>query len=296
VLLLRTLPMLEGLGPVQLAAIAQHAQERFFPMGTTIRAATERTEAIHLVVECEVEVVRGGGPAKRAQPGDAIGFIQMLSRSEQPYEIRAVTDTVTLEFDWDAQIDVCEEHFPVVMQYVRYLARAMVTKFRRLQSPSLSPILLIAEQTFKQALNFNERVVVLSRSRAFSSGCLDALAELAQHVEEVRWRDEEAVWSIEDAAENFYLLASGSVRCSLSPDTDFTTHAGRTIGMHEALYDGKRWYDVQSNGNTIALRVEIEPFIDILEDHFDLALDFMASLASDLVQIQSPDRQPTKTR
>lgn len=283
VLLLRTLPMLEGLDPTHLAAIAQHAHERFFAAGTTLQSGEDLTEAVQLIVEGEVEVRRKGGPVRVARPGEAVGFIETLSRLEQPLEVRATVDTVMLEFDSDAQIDVCEQHFPVVMQYLSYLARSLIAARRRRSLASFEPIPLIAAQDFGPRLNFIERVLVLSRSRAFSSGCLDALCELAQHVVEVSWNDGDRIWSIGEPADSFYLLVSGSVTCSSPSEDVFTTHPGRVIGIHEAICNGGRWYDARSVGTSIGLKIDTEPFIDILEDHFDLALDFMASLATELL-------------
>ena len=291
VLLLRTLPMLEGLDPTHLAAIAQHARERFFSAGTTLQSAEDLTTAVHLIVEGELEVRREGGPIRRAYAGEAVGFVETLSRSDQSLEVVAKHDTVTLEFDSDAQIDVCEEHFPVVMQYLTFLARSITLVLQRKSAPSLGAIPLIPAHVFGARLNFIERVLVLSRSRAFSTGCLDALCELAQHVVEVSWADRDRIWSIGDPAECFYLLVSGSVRCSPQSEDVFTINPGRAIGLHEALCKAQRWYGAASTGNSLGLKIDTEPFIDILEDHSDLALDFMASLAADLMALEDTERK-----
>ncbi len=286
VLLLRSLPMLEGLSPTHLAAVAQHTQERFFAAGTTLQSADDSSEAVYLIVEGEVAVRRQGRPARRARPGAAVGFIETLSRSEQPLEVLAMTDTVTLEFDADAQIDVCEEHFPVVMQYVGFLARSIASELQQRALASFEPIPLIAAHEYGDRINFVERVLVLSRSRVFSTGCLDALCELAQHVVETSWDDGDRIWSIDEPAESFYLIVSGSVTCRSPSEKVFTSHPGRAIGIYETLYRGDRWNDARSQGRSVALRIDVEPFIDILEDHSDLALDFMALLATDLITLQ----------
>jgi CRP-like cAMP-binding protein len=286
VLMLRTLPMLEGLEPIYLAAIAQHARERFFPAGTVLQSAKDLTESVHLIVEGELEVRHDGGPARRAGAGEAVGFVETLSRSAEPLDVSAVTDAVTLEFDSDAQLDVCEEHFPVLMQYLGYLARSITAQLKCKAVASFGPVPLIAAQAFGPELNFIERVLVLSRSRAFSAGCLDALCELAQHVTERTWKNGERLWSAGDPADNFCLLVSGSIRCSASSEELFLVHAGRVIGMYEALGSGERWFEAQSIGLSTGLRIDSEPFIDILEDHADLALDVMALLANEFLALR----------
>jgi CRP-like cAMP-binding protein len=287
VLLLRTLPMLQGLGPIQLAAIAQHAKETFLPRNTTLHLADGVNEAIHLIVDGQIEVRRDNGSPRQLGPGDAVGFTEMLSRSTPGLEVRASADTTTLELDWDAQLDVCEEHFPVVMQYLRYIATATVELLKRQPAQAIHPIPVIEAQGFESPLNLIERTLVLSRSCAFSNGCLDALSELAHHVTEIRWSAGEQIWARNDPADYFLLLASGSVRCYPPYGSSFAYHAGNVLGMYAALSEAPRWHDAVSEQRAIALKIDIEPFIDILEDHFDLALDFLSRLASDLMALES---------
>lgn len=292
VLLLRTLPMLEGLRPVALAAIAQHAQERSFSRGDVLDSPDASSQAVYLIVEGEVEISREGAASRRVQAGEAVGFIEMLSRVKQPLEVSASSDTVALELDWDAQIDVCEEHFPVVIQYVSYLARLTAAELQRQGRAAAQSGPSLTTQQFGSRLNFVERVLVLSRSRAFSSGCLDALSELSQHVEEVRWNDGDRIWAVGEPAEDFFLLVSGRLLCKAASGVEFTCGPGNLAGVHEALYGGERWYAAVSEGQSIGLKIGYEPFVDILEDHFDLALDFMALLAADLLRLQSVDGDP----
>jgi CRP-like cAMP-binding protein len=291
VLLLRTLPVLQGLGPVQLAAIAQHAQERFLPRNTVLHLADGVNDAIHLIVDGEVEVRRQGGPPRTVSSGAAVGFTAMLSRSNPGLEVQVNVDTTTLELDWDAQLDVCEEHFPVLMRYLAYLAGSTVEKLERRPIADMKSVPLIEAQRFGSRLNLVERVLLLSRSSAFSNGCLDALSELAHHVNETKWNAGEQIWARGDRGDYFLLLASGSMQCRSRPTDSFGCQAGNVLGMYEALSQGPRWHDAVCRQDTVALKVDIEPFIDILEDHFDLALDFLALLAVNLMALEATDAE-----
>ena len=53
-----------------------------------------------------------------------------------------------------------------------------------------------------------------------------------------------------------------------------------------ALAGLERWHDAVSGDAGLALRIDVEPFFGILEDHFDLALDVLASLAQELLAIR----------
>jgi CRP-like cAMP-binding protein len=288
VLLLRTLPILEGLAPTHLAAIAQHAKERLFDRGSVLNPNAETIPAVYLIVDGAVEVERRGGPIRRHGPGDAIGFLEAFSRSPSGFRAQATQDTVALELDWEAQLDVCQEHFPVVMQYVAYLCK------RSIEILSATPA-INADSPETDALcdtgpmNLVERILALHRTKTFSRGSFDALSELAHHVKEVRWSQRKLVWQLSDRAEQFALIVSGSVRCMNSDGTSFKRHAGTTIGMYEAICHAERWHAALSETKSRALQIDVEPFIDILEDHFDLALDFLAVLSSNLIEFQAAE-------
>lgn len=286
VLFLRTVAALEGLEPSELAAIAQHARERSFPRGSTLIAPTSSGETAYLIVDGEVSVERRGRASQQLGPGDAVGLLDLLARSHQELEVRATSDTLTLELDWDAQMDVCEEHFAVLLQYMRYVAKRTIGELQR-RVPEETPAdgggphIPLGPQ-----LNFVERILVLSRSHAFSTGSLDALTELAHHVTEVRLEAGTSLWHPGDPADHFLLIVSGVVRGVLPDGWAFTRRSMGTVGMLEALRRDERWHEAISPVECRALRIDVEPFLDILEDHFDLAIDFTSTLAQSLLELE----------
>lgn len=286
VLFLRTVAALEGLEPSELAAIAQHARERSFPRGSTLIAPTSSGETAYLIVDGEVSVERRGRASQQLGPGDAVGLLDLLARSHQELEVRATSDTLTLELDWDAQMDVCEEHFAVLLQYMRHVAKRTIGELQRRvpeeePADAAGPLIPLGRQ-----LNFIERILVLSQSHAFSTGSLDALTELAHHVTEVRFEAGTSLWQPGDPADHFLLVVSGVVRGVLPDGWGFTHRAMGTVGMHEALRRDERWHEATAAVECRALRIDVEPFLDILEDHFDLAIDFTSTLARALLELE----------
>jgi len=284
VLLLRTLPILDGLAPAHLAAIAQHAEERFLSRGTMLPTTSgSGSPLVHFIIEGSVDVRYADGHTRHREAGDSVGFLDVLSGSEAPFEARTAQDTVALELDWEAQLDVCQEHFPVVMRYASFLARRTIEAM----SANIQFELDEPESTVVSSrMNLVDRILALHRSRTFSSGSFDALAELAHHVREIKWGRRKRIWQLGDDADNFVLLASGTVRCMTAEGTSFRRHAGATLGLYEAISDSKRWHAAVSESSTIALQVDVEPFMDILEDHFDLARDFLGVLAGNLMVLR----------
>ncbi len=288
VLLLRTMPMFEGLGPVQLAAIAQHANERFVARGTNVYLEPGSKRSVLLIVEGELETA-GSELPKRFTKGNAVGFVEVLAGTNASLKLEASMDTMLLEFDWDAQTDVCEEHFAVVMSYLEFLASRLVENTRTLAAAAHGPVPLIESQSFGNSLDFNERLLLLSRSGAFSTRCLDALSELAYQSEELRLNEGEKIWSEGQAANSLILVASGALRLDDTSGGSAIYRAGTAAGMAESLSRYSRRFSATSITPSVALRIQVESFMDILEDHFDLSLDVMSTLARRLLAAEQPD-------
>jgi len=282
VLLMRTMPMFEGLGPIQLAAIAQHSAERFVPRGASVEIGGEDSGKVLLIAEGELES-ENAGSRQRLTKGDSAGFIERLAHSDSQLTFEARIDTMLLELDWEAQLGVCEEHFSVIAGYISFVATRLVERTQLLAPPEHGPVALIAAQDFGGLLDLNERLLLLSRSGAFSSGCLDALSELSHHAEELRLRKGRELWAAGQEADGFVVIASGAIRLDDQRGASVIYRAGTASGMAESLSRNYRRFSATSLEPTVALRIQIESFMDILEDHFDLSLDVLSTLARRLL-------------
>ena len=294
VLLLRTVPLFEGLGSVQLAAIAQHSRERMVARGSSITVSGGAGESVLLVIEGELETI-GDGARHSFLKGDAVGFFETLARSGSALNLKARIDTMLLELDWEAQLDVCEEHFAIVMSYISFLASRLVERTQNLAPAEQGPVPLLAAQEFGESLDLNERLLLLSRSGAFSPGCLDALSELSHHAEELRLNAGEELWSAGQDADSFVLIASGALRLDDPGGRSAIYRVGTAAGMAESLSRFYRRFSATTTEPTVALRIQVESFLDILEDHFDLSLDVMATLARRLMALPQPNSPSSGT-
>ncbi len=282
VLLMRTMPMFEGLGPIQLAAVAQHSVERFVPRGTSVEVGGEDSGTVLLIAEGELESEYAGS-RQRLTKGESVGFIERLAHSGSRLTYEARLDTMLLELDWEAQLGVCEEHFSVIAGYIGFVATRLVERTQVLAPPEHGPVALIAAQDFGSLLDLNERLLLLSRSGAFSTGCLDALSELSHHAEEIRLAKGREMWAVGQEADGFVIVASGAIRLDNQSGDSAIYRAGTVAGMAESLSRNYRRFSATTLEPTVALRVQIESFMDILEDHFDLSLDVLSTLARRLL-------------
>ncbi len=136
-------------------------------------------------------------------------------------------------------------------------------------------------------LDVVERLLVLHATGVFPLRAPDALGELARHVEEVRVAPGSAVWGRGDPAYDFLAIVDGEIRCTVGAGQDavFVGPAG-VVGMHEAIGYNDRWCDAVAMTPCTALRIDVESLLDIMEDHFDMAIDFLALRAAETLHFR----------
>jgi len=298
----RSVPALERLPSSLLGTIAQNAEEMFFPAGSPLLPPERSREAFFVIVEGKVSVREPGGREEVLGPGQALGFLRLLARSQESVDARAIWDTVALRVDWDAHLDVCERFFPILETHMGFLARRCLEERRRIREAIPSPGFatprtdLLREplggeaslrKTAPTPLNLVHRLAALHRCKAFPSASMDALAELARHLEEVRLGTGEAHWSPGDPAGFFLLVVSGTL-IEEGPGGAWREDrgAGAVAGRLEALAGLPREAFLRAREPTLSLRVALEPLLDILEDHFTMAVEFTAELARELTHLQ----------
>ncbi len=294
VLYFRTLPAMDRLSAGHLAAIASHAREQFFPRESTLIGAGVRPEAFFLVVDGQVEVERLGAREAVVGPGEAIGLVPLLARSPVGYQAIAAENTLTLRLDWQDHLDVCELHFPIVEHYLRFVSTQTLAYLR--ENPDLlsrprgdggggdQPAVPI----ISRRLDVAERLLALSQSRVFPVESPDAVNELARHVVEVAFGPGQTLWRRGDPAEDFLVVLQGTIECRVGETGRvMALGAGQPLGVEEALGIEPRWYDLVATSAGRALRIGLAPLYDIMEDHFDLAVDFLALRAGELLRAQA---------
>jgi len=305
----RTVPALDRLSSALLGAIAQHAEEVFFPAGSALLEPEQPREAFFVIVEGKVSVRDPSGRKEILGPGDALGFLHLLARSEEGLSARAVWDTVALRVDWDAHLDACERHFPILEVHMSFLAqRCLEEKLRLRASGPLPPgapreetgrlSWRSSEEDFDDLLspapqNLVRRLLALHRSAAFPSASMDALAELSRHLEEIHHQPGSEYWQPGDPSEFFLLVSSGQLTLE-GPKGEWLEvfGPGETVGRLDALAGLPRGGVLRVHDKTVTLRVELDPLMDILEDHFTMAIEFTAGLARELMDLQNLDPLP----
>ena len=69
-------------------------------------------------------------------------------------------------------------------------------------------------------------------------------------------------------------------------DRTFTGGPGYPLGNIEALAEHPRWYDAVALTDMVTLRGDHETLFDVLEDDFDVALDFLRAMAQGAIHAE----------
>jgi len=122
---------------------------------------------------------------------------------------------------------------------------------------------------------------------------MDALAELSRHLEEIHHPPGSEYWQPGDPSESFLLVSSGRLTLEgpLGNRVE-VLHPGETVGRLDALAGLPRAGVLRAQVPSVTLRIQVDPLMDILEDHFTMAIEFTAGLARELMDLQSMGPPP----
>jgi CRP-like cAMP-binding protein len=288
-LYLRTLPLFGTLPPEDLALLATYTTERQFDAGARLSSEHGRVDPIHLIVDGSVSTSRGGSPIGVFGPRDTVGVLGLLARADAGVEAVTNTATRTLQIDADALLDLFEDHFSILQHVLRGVASLVLEKGRQvlLAGAPESRSDDAPMTSSARPLDFVERIFFLRRAlpRGFTS--VAALAGIARRATELRLEAGALLWSQGDPADAVVIPVRGAIACVVDGGTHrFRCGAGVFVASSEALAGVSHWYEARAESALLALRIPIEELIDVFDDHFELAMEMLALMARDLLEVE----------
>jgi CRP-like cAMP-binding protein len=283
---LKRIPLLSGLPASELAALADAASERFFPKGAVVFRDGDTASSMHFVVDGSLGNFRGGLRVGVVGPGAGIGGLAVLAREGVGSRVVAEEDTLTLEIDADAVAEVLEDRFPVLQYLLREMNRQALELLRRHR---LDPNRFFPEPPRDLAgdggLDLVDRLLLLRRMPVFEHSSITTLAELARTMANVRFEPGTVLWHEGEPSHGILLLSSGSVQATGSGGVSFRAGAGFPLGALEAVGQVPRWYEAQALTPVVALQGQTDVLVDLFEDSFEMATDYLALVAGATLRI-----------
>jgi CRP-like cAMP-binding protein len=281
VLYLKKLRTIGSLPTAQLAIVAEYLKERFFRRGSVLLREGEPIRAIYFVVDGKVHLRRKGRDLGHAHSGAGVGGLGLLAQHEEGIEAIAESDTFTLELDSEAVREVLEDHFGILHHLIKDTCAQLIRHAAAARRPFVVPPRpRLPALPAGRELDLVERIFILRQVVPFANSSIDALAELSRGLVEVRFAAGTSLWRRGDLAEALFLLVSGTVACTpAEPARPFVLGPGIPVGAIEAVAEQPRWYDAVTESEVVALSGDVEGLIDAFEDHFGLAMGYLATMS-----------------
>ena len=287
ILYLKKLRTIGTLPTPQLAVVAEYLRERFFRRGSLLLREGEPIRAIYFVVDGKVHLRLKGQDLGHAGPGAGVGGLGLLAQDEEGIEAIAETDTLTLELDSEAVREVLEDHFSILHHVIKDTCAQLIRHARSVRRQFVvPPPPRLPNVPAERELDLVERIFILRHVAPFAHSSIDALAELSRGLVEVRFAPGTSLWKRGDASEALFLLVNGTILCTPEePARPFVLGPGVPVGGVEAVAEQPRWYDAVTESAVVALSGDVEGLVDAFEDHFGLAMGYLATMSQWLLRV-----------
>jgi CRP-like cAMP-binding protein len=213
----------------------------------------------------------------------------MFARDPEGLGAVAETDTVAIELLADATLEIFEDHLPVLHHVLREVCGWLIDLLGQLP-PDLYRDLFPGVPGLRTPaggdLDFVERILFLHQVPLFSRSGIDSLAELSRGMVEAVFPPGVRLWEQGDGSGTFLLVVTGTVSCAArGGDAVFVVGPGAPMGTVESMAERPRWHGAVTETSVTALQGHIEGLIDVFEDNFDMAMDYLAFMARAQIRI-----------
>jgi CRP/FNR family cyclic AMP-dependent transcriptional regulator len=288
ILSLKKIPMLSGLSPEDLAAVADFARERFFPKGSVLLREGEPIPALYALLEGRVHLTRQGRVLGHVTSGGVVGGAAIFARDPEGLGAVAETDTLAIELLADAALEIFEDHFPILHHVLCEVCGWLIDLVVRLPPQLYRDLFPEGDGPGAPAgdLDLVERILFLRRVPLFAQSSIDALAELSWGLAEKVFPPGTRLWEHGDESGTMLLVVAGTVSCpARGGDAAFVAGPGAALGAIESMAERPRWHGAVTQTSVTALQGHIEGLIDVFEDNFDMAMDYLAVMARAQIRI-----------
>ena len=276
---LRQIPVGALMPPHALRSIASYTELVRFAAGDTLMREGEPIHALCMLTEGSLRLSRGGASVGELSAPQTLGFLGILARMDATYDATAETDVRAFELPTDTLLELMEEHPELLRATIRYLGERMYYDLQEMPAEALGLPFQEAPPIPDRPLDIVERVMVLRRGSAFTTASVNALTVMAKQLEELRLEPGVRLWRRGDPADHMFLVVSGAVTCTAEDGRTFRYGPGTAVGGLEALADKTRWYEPVTEVHTVGLRGRSDHLMDLFENYFSMAMDFVSSLA-----------------
>lgn len=275
-LLLRALPVCEGLDDEGLIRLAEHARNVSYREGDVITREGEPARALHVLVEGEVHLFHSERRVGVLKAGAAFGAFHVLAR--EPSVLAVASEfTRTIEVPAAAFETLLDENYSLLRSLLAIAGSAALAARGNLPVDPKATRVIDEGQYYEAPRSLVERLMLVRGS--FAGMNLEALIDLARHMQELRLPAGQVIWSVGDVADHSLHVNYGRVRCTAPDGQHVIIGSDFTLGVLDVWGPRRRAYSVVSETPVILARVDFAHFLTLLESHVEVGVDILRSFA-----------------
>jgi CRP-like cAMP-binding protein len=202
----------------------------------------------------------------------------LFARDQEGVDAVAETDSRVLELDGEAMLDIFEDRFRVLHHVMRGTCRQLLDLVIRSKTPpfqNLPPVEPVRNP--QRDLDLVERIFFLRGIAPFRKSSINALAELSRNTTQVRFKPGTVLWTAGEPGATTFIVIDGQVEGrGAESGVSFRAGPGTPLGAAEMMAELPRWYDLRAETAVAALQGNTEALLDVFEDNYEMALDYLA--------------------
>ncbi|MEZ4649648.1 MAG: cyclic nucleotide-binding domain-containing protein [Candidatus Eisenbacteria bacterium] len=282
---LRSVAAFEQLPMDEVLLLGQNVREVSFRSGETLIGSGEGKDLAYLIVDGSVRVEGRGPEPASVQGGGSVGFISLLAGQELEQHCVAESDVAALELERDIFWDILEDRFAIFVPTMREVASELLVYRQMITDGTvLSGVVDPPSIPADRPIELVERLIAMRGTGVFKRASLDAIIEFSRTLEECRIPAGTVLWRAWEPSGFAHFVIRGSVHCRLPDGRVFRSTVGYPVGNLESQAREPRWYTATAETDLVTFRSESNAYLDILEDHFDMAEEFLTTLASNVIR------------
>lgn len=289
--ILRSMPDLLTVSPDTLTLLAEGARFRRYAADSPLWSQNDAVSTVLYVIDGCVRVERDGRLLGMLDGRGAVGLISALAMGALGVTATALTNTVGLEIPADAMRLALQRDFGFTRMVLRSFTRTLLSRNHALPRSIEPPTVGVFRE---DELTLVERIINLRKSPLGRTN-LDAIAEIASSVKEVRFKEGDLIWEIGDPAVNWLRIEYGLVRCETDTGESSIVGSEYHMGFLEPLAELPRTTTARAKTPVIGLRIELADWLSVVELHVSLAYTITSFLARAIL-VAEPDHGPPSRR
>lgn len=270
-----------------LAALAAQLSAVRMPKGMIVRQVGGPGSVIYFVLDGELVVERDGKPFGVFGPRSVVGVLPAFARDPSTFVATVTQDATALRLRFEDMLEVFEDHFDMLQSALTAMSRNTI-ELRRLIRPHAAYDAELREQPDEvggEPLGLIERMLVLRSSLAVHTH-IDELAELARAAQEVHFAHGATLWDEHEPATHMLIVVRGRVQSNTRDGLSFAFGPGDLVGALDTISGTPRWFTAKAEGVVVALAVERDALLDLVEDQAELGFDILRMLAQVLTTLR----------